>query len=289
MATTLDTLVQRTRRYLRVWPASIDTLSVSLANNTTTVAIADTSQFGPGDIVEVDYESMLVKSISNTTTFTVARGYQGSTAVSHALSAPVLISPAYNAIEIIDALNAAKDETYPYVYRPVIDTSLTADSVTYEFAVPNMPGTYTGDTIVMPFISHIELLVTGDVSYKRLDSWTVERGAQPFIKFRRAPVTGTIRVNGFGPFADLAASTDTIDPLFPKNAERILPLGAAYSLLGSGEAGRTRIDQGARDDREAANKPGNAIALANQLERRFEKDLARVGMPPMPKTVVSVI
>lgn len=289
MATTLDTLVQRTRRYLRVWPSSVDTLSVSITSTATTVTIADTTQFGAGDIVEVDYESMLVKSLLGGTTFTVVRGYHGSTPATHAAAATVLIGPGFDAVEIIDALNAAKDECYPYVYRPVIDTSLAADSITYEFSVPNMPGTYSGDTVVMPFISHIDLLVTGDVSYKRLDSWTVERGASPVIKFRRAPVKGTIRIHGFGPFADLTAATDTVDPLFPKNAERILPLGAAYSLLGSGEAGRTRDDTGARDDREAANKPGNAISLANQLERRFEKDLARVSMPPMPKTVVSVI
>lgn len=289
MATSLDTLVQRTRRYLRVWPSTVDTLSVSLSSTATTVTIADTTQLAKNYVVEVDYESMLVKTVTAPTTFTAVRGYRGSTATTHALSASVLIRPGYDAVEIIDALNAAKDEMYPYVYRPVIDTSLSADSITYEFTVPNMPGTYSGDTVVMPFISHIDLLVTGDVSYKRLDSWTVERAATPFIKFRRAPVKGTIRVHGFGPFADLTAAADTVDPLFPKNAERILPLGAAYSLLGSGEAGRTRQDKGARDDREAANKPGNAISLANQLERRFEKDLSRVGMPPFPKTVVSVI
>lgn len=289
MATTLDTLVSRTRRYLRVWPSSVDTLSVSLSSTATTVTIADTTQLAPNYVVEVDYESMLVKTVPTGTTFTAVRGFRGSTAATHALAAPVLIRPGYDAVEIIDALNAAKDETYPYVYRPVSDTSLTANSITYEFTVPNMPGTYSGDTVVIPFISKIELKVTGDVSYKRLDSWTVERGATPIIKFRRAPVQGNIRILGFGPFADLTAAADTVDPLFPKNAERILPLGAAYSLLGSGEAGRSRNDTGARDDREAANKPGNAIQLANQLERRFEKDLARVGMAPMQKTVVSVL
>lgn len=289
MATTLDTLVQRTRRYLRVWPSTIDTLSVSLSNAATTIQIADTTQLAKNYVIEVDYETMLVKSVSNTTTLTVARGYRGSTAATHAASANVLIRPGYDAVEIIDALNAAKDEMYPYVYRETVDTSLTADSVTYEFTIPNMPGTYGGDTVVIPLLSKIELLVTDDVSYKRLDAWTVLRGSTPKIKFRRAPVSGTIRVTGFGPFPDLTASTDTVDPLFPKQAERILPLGAAYSLLGSGEAGRSRNDTGARDDREAANKPGNAIALANQLERRFEKDLARVGQPPLPKQVVSVL
>jgi hypothetical protein len=289
LATTLDTLVVRTRRFLRAYPAAQDALTVSITNSATTITIANTALTAVHQTLEVDYETMLVTSISNTTTATVIRGYRGSTPATHAANAPVLIRPGYDAVEIIDALNESKDSMYPYVYRPVLDTSLTPNNITYEFTVPNMPGTYGGDTIPIPLISRIDLLVTGDVSYKRVDTWRIQRAATPLIVFRRAPVQGTLRIHGFGPFPDLTAATDTVDPLFPKNAERVLPIGAAVALLGSGEAGRSRNDTGARDDREAANKPGNAISLANQLERRFEKDLARVAQPPLPKTLVSTL
>lgn len=288
MATSLDTLVQRTRRFLRDYPFPADALTASLSSSITTIPVGAGTQFAANTVFEVDYEAFLTVSVS-TNNLTVRRPWAGSTAATHASAAPVLIRPAFLSIEIIDALNAAKDEMYPYVYRPVNDTSLLPNSITWEFTVPNMPGTYGGDTIPIPFISKIELLVTGDTSYRPVRDWTVRRAATPKIVFRRAPVSGTLRVHGFGPFPDLAAAADTVDPLFPKNAERILPLGAAVSLLGSGEAGRSRFDQGVRDDREAAVKPGNAISLANQLERRFEKDLSRVSMPPMPKNVVAVL
>lgn len=272
---------------MRDYPAPADATTASLSNSVTTVPVGDGTQFKARRVIEVDYELMLVSSVSSNN-LTVRRGWAGSTAASHGTSSTVLIRPGFFSVEIIDALNGAKDEMYPYVYKPVNDTSLTANSVTYEFTVPNMPGTYGGDTVVMPFISKIEILVTGDVAYRPLRDWTVRRGSTPKIVFRRAPVSGTLRIHGFGPFPDLSASGDTVDVLFPKNAERILPLGAAVTLLGSGEAGRARFDVGTRDDREAANRPGSSISLANQLERRFEKDLSRTSMPPMPKNIVSV-
>lgn len=288
MATSLDTLVQRTRRFLRDYPAPADTTSASLTSSTTTVPVGDGTQFKKNRVIEVEYELMLVSADPVGNNLTVRRGWAGSTAVSHGNTSTVLIRPGFFSVEIIDALNGAKDEMYPYVYRPVNDLTLTANSTTYEFTVPNMPGTYGGDTVPIPFISKIEILITGDIAYRPLRDWTVRRAATPKIVFRRSPVGGVLRVHGFGPFPDLALASDTVDPLFPKNAERLLPLGAAVALLGSGEAGRSRFDVGARDDREAANRPGSSISLANQLERRFEKDLSRVSMPPMPKNLVSV-
>lgn len=288
MATTLDTLVQRTRRFLRDYPAPVDVTTTSLSSSLTTVAIGDSSQVIPNATVEIDYETMLVRTVPNGTTFTVLRGWQGSTAVSHATTATVLIRAAFSTAEIVDALNSAMGEMYPYVYRPVIDTATTSVVNTYEYAVPNMPGTYNGDTIPMPAISSIEVKAPGDFAWRGASDWTVRRGVAPVIQFRRTPIVGgMLRVHGFGPFADLALSGDTLSAQFPKNAEQPLVLCAASRLLASAEAGRTRQDVGARDDREAANKPGLAISLAQQLERRFEKDLARVGLGPLPKHVVT--
>lgn len=282
MTTSLDTLVQRTRRFMRDYPAPVDTLSASISSSVTSLTIADTSQLVANTWVEIDYETLLVRSISTGTTFTVLRGWFGSTAVSHATSSTVLLRAGYTSQEIIDALNAAKDEMFPYVFQPVLDTSLTGAANVYEFTVPNL----TSPSTPIPAISKIETKYSGDFAYREVDDWTIRRGVTPVIQFRRPPSPGAvIRVHGFGPFPDLSASADTLSALFPLNAVNPLVLCAASRLLASGEAGRSRQDVGARDDREAANKPGNAISLANQLERRFEKDLARVGQAPMPKHV----
>jgi hypothetical protein len=288
VATTLDTLVQRTRRFLRDYPFPADALTASITSVDHDGSGRRRHAVRANALIEVDYEDMLVVSVS-TNNLTVRRGWAGSTAATHASAAAVLVRPAFLAVEIIDALNAAKDEMFPYIYKPVLDTSLSADAVTYEFTVPNMPGTYGGDSIPIPYISKVELKVTGSTAYRPIQNWRVKRGATPKIQFRAAPDSGTLRVHGFGPFPDLSASSDTVDALFPKTAERPLVIGAASRLLTSGEAYRSRQDTGARDDREAANRPGSSLTLANQLERRFEKDLARAAMPPMPKHVVSVL
>lgn len=288
-ATTLDTLVQRTRRFMRDYPVAQDTLSASLTNSATTATVANGAQFNQSgnQVLEVDFESLLLKSVA-TNVLTFVRGFAGSTALSHAASSTVLINPGFYSAEIIDALNAAKDEMYPLIYKPLIDTSLTGDGITYEFTVPNMTGTYGGDTIVMPYLWKIELKVSGDTAYRQLHNWEVRRGTTPKIKFRSPPVSGTIRVHGFGPFPDLSVTGDSVDALFPKNAERVLITGAASRLLASGETGRVRTDVGARDDREAAVRAGSSLTVSNSLYQRFQMQLRNAAMPPLPKHLVSV-
>jgi hypothetical protein len=278
LATSLDTLVKRTRRFLRDYPVPADALTISLSSNATSLTMSDTTLLRANWTVEIDYETILIRTLSSSTVATCLRGWQDSTAVSHANSSAILIHPAFSATEIIDALNAAKDEMYPYVYKPILDTSLTADGATYEFTIPS----------TIRHLAEVEIQQTNTTGYLPIRPWSPRRAATPKLQFRRAPVAGTLRLHGFGTFDDLTASADTIDALFPPNAERALVIGAASRLLSSGEAGRVRQDTGARDDREAANRPGAAISLANQLERRFEKDLARAAMPPMTHHVQSV-
>jgi hypothetical protein len=279
LATTLDTLVQRVRRFMRDYPAPASALTISLSTSAASITVSDTSVLPANYVVEIDYEALLVTASVSSTVVNVMRGWAGTTAASHLNSSSILIRPGFMAVEIIDALNAAKDEMYPYVYKPVLDTSLSSDDVTYEFTIPS----------TIKHLSKVDLLVTGDTAYRPVTDWTVLRAGTPKLKFKRAPVGGTLRLHGFGPFDDLSASGDTVDTLFPANAERPLVLGAASRLLGSAEAGRTRVDVGLRDDREAANRPGGALTLANQLERRFEKALLRAAMPPLPVHVTSVL
>lgn len=290
MATPLSSLVTSTRRFVRDFPQQVDQLGASITNTATSLTISDTTRVAANWIIEVDYESILVQTISNSTTVSSCfRGALGSTAVSHAANATVSIRPAYSSAEIIDALNATKDEMYPYVYKEIVDTSLTVIANTYEYTVPNMPGTYNGDTLPIQHVHKVEIKESGDYAWRPRLDWSIKRATTPLFIFRAVPPVGAaIRVVGFGAFPDLSLSGDTVDPQFPKPAEKVLILGTASRLMGSAEAGRSRIDVGARDDRESANKPGNAITLANQLERRFEKGLLRAAMGPLPPHVVSV-
>lgn len=289
MATTLDVLVQRTRRFVRDFPLSLDALTASITSVATTATVSAGTQFNQSgnQIIEIDYEAFLLKSVS-TNTLTVLRGYAGSTPATHASGAAVLIQPAFMSVEIIDSLNATKDECFPLIYKPVLDTSLNGDGTTYEFAVPNMPGTYGGDTIPIPWLSKIELKETGALDYRPIAYWSIRRGATPKIRFQSPVPPGNIRIHGYGPFPDWTVSSDTIDPLWPKNAERPLITGTAARLLASGEAGRVRTI-GPRDDREAGNRVGSSLNASNTLYQRFQFQLRNAAMAPLPPHVVSVI
>lgn len=282
MATSATTLVQRVRRFIGDWP-DLDVVTASLTNSATTLTVADTSIYSGNWLIQLDQEILRIKTApSSGTSLTVARGMQGTTAASHANSTSVLVRPAWSDVQVLDALNAGINATFPYFYQPVSDSSLTGDATTYEFAVPNL--TSPASTPI-PFITRIDLKVTGDTAYRQMEGrWEVRRGSSPIIKFRSPPAPGTIRVYGFGPFAPLAF-TDSLPALWPVWGDDPLIEYAAQRLLMSGEAARNRHDQGPLDSREAANRPGSSSAAAAQLLQRFLQRMSQQPMPPMPKHV----
>lgn len=286
MATTATTLVQRVRRFLRDWP-DFDSLTASTSSTATTLTVADASStvYSPRWDIEIDNEAMIVRSGAGTT-LTVKRAHKGTTAATHASGAAILLRPHFLSLEILDALNSAIQASFPLIYKPVLDTSLTTSSNTYEYTVPNMPGTYNGASIPIPRLSKLELKLSGETDYQRVRGWNVRRGATPKVQFElEQEASATIRVHGFGPFPDLAF-TDSLDTLWPVHAEDYLIFHATATLLASGEAGRVRVDTGAIDNREQANRAGSSMAASTALLQRAQLRLRDAAMPAMPKHVV---
>lgn len=304
MATPLSTLVQRTRRYLRDWK-DFDTITASLAASGTSVSVADSSIYAKRWPVEIDQELMQIRSIDSSVSFTVERGAFGSTAATHTNGSNVLIRPDYYAIEIIDAINEAILATFPAIYMPVVDTSATIATNTYTYSVPDCPGR-TGWPI--PYVYRVEVLQPGDYTFRRTRRFEIIRGAStsastvttasssvsPAIKFKSLPPVGsTLRISGYGPFPALSNLTDTLHMMFPPQAEYLLPIYAAGSLLMSGEAGRVRLDAGAVDQREQANRVGASLQIGGALLNRFRSELLQGGaasaLPPLPRHARSTI
>lgn len=284
MATTQATLTSRVRTFLRDWPA-IDVLTAAVTDTTTkSFTVADATIYPANTVVQIDAEAFRVKSGASTTVTTYNRGDRGTTAATHLNGATVLIRPGFLDAEILDAINAGIDSCFPYIYKEILDSSLTVATNTYEYTVPNLPTTSTP----IPRIWKIETLAPGDLSYRRIEDWTIVRGATPKIKFREIPYPGaTIRVRGYGPFPHLATG-DSLDAQWPATAENLLTLYASSQLAASGEVGRVRNDTGARDDREAANRPGSSTAAGRDLFQRFKDGLLNGGhMPPMQSHLVT--
>lgn len=286
MATSATTLIQRVRRFVGDWP-DLDSIAADITNTGAlqfNMSVADSSIYGRGWLIQVDHEMMRIATIVNSGTITVTRAVQGTTAASHASGSTILVRPAWGDQQILDSLNAGVDATFPYYYQAVSDVSLTADGSTYEFAVPNMPNT----SVPIPYLSKIEIKISGDPAYRLAPRWEVRRSSTPIIKFKSMAAPGSIRVHGFGPFTQLAF-TDSLNALWPVWGDDVLIEYAANRLLLSGEAWRSRQDTGAKDDRQNANPPGGSMQLANQLLNRFQLRISSQPMPPMPKHVVPVI
>lgn len=286
MATSAANLVQRTRRFMRDWPDQ-DTISASLSSTATTITITGLGTYAKNYPIEIDSETMLCRGAASGASVTVERGAFGSTAATHTSGSTVLIRPGFFAAEILDALNAAIQACYPRIYQEVLDTTLTVTNGTYEYTIPNMPGTFGGDTLPIPRLRTVEIQDASTVPYTTLRSWNVRRGATPKLKLTYLEAAGAVlRLRGYGPFPDLAL-TDSLHAQWPKNFVQPLVEMAGSMLSASGEAGRSRMDVGARDDREAANKPGAAMAVANSLESRFLRRLSSVAVPPMQPHIVT--
>lgn len=283
MATAVSTLVTRTRRFVRDYP-EFDALTASVTSSATSLTVADASDYSVGWDIQVESEVMLVKGAASGTALTVKRGTKGSTAATHASGTTILARPQFFDVEILDALNAGLAASFPLLYRPVASewTGITAD--THEFLIPDM----TGLAVPIPYIYALEYQDTAGEAFTNVRNFRIVRSEFPLLRFPQALVAGgTLRIKGYGPFTPLAVG-DSLNTYFPVNAEDILVWFAAQYLLASGEAGRVRVDTGAVDNREQANRIGGSMSAADSLFRRFQMRLRDAGMAPMPRHVVSV-
>jgi hypothetical protein len=283
VAATAATLVNRVRRFIRDFPDN-DSSTASIASGGTTLTVADTAAlyvlYRP---LEMGQEALIPTAKPSGTTLTVRRGARGTTAASYASGTTILVHPNFLAQEILDALNSAIQAAFPLIYVPVLDTSLTTAANTFEYTVPNMPGTYGGASIPIQRVSKLELKLLGETDYVTTTAWDVRRGATPKLQFLREPdPNGTVRVHGFGPFPDLGFS-DSLHTLWPVFAEDYLVWHASAFLLAAGEAGRVRADTGAVDNREQANRTGSSMSASNALYQRALTRLSQAAMPPLPK------
>src|SRR6266576_3853232 len=123
------------------WP-DLDVSTASIASNGTALSVAATAsdRYAVNNLLQLGTEAVVVTSIASSTSLTIRRAMRGTTAASAASGASILLNPAFIDMEYLDSLNAAILASFPLIYRPVIDESLSSVAGTYEFTIPNMPG-----------------------------------------------------------------------------------------------------------------------------------------------------
>lgn len=255
-----------------------DTLTVSLSSTATSLSVTDSSLFSARWALQIESELLYTRGNPTSTTVNVQRGYQGSTAVSHPNSTTITIQPAFTDNEYLDALNEAVDASFPLLYQRVQDESLAVIATDWEYTIPNLNGA------PIPYLSKVWIKETGDDVFREKRDWSVIRGATPILVFDRSEI-GTVRLDGFGPFASFTTTSSTLSTQFPAGGESFLVEYACQRLLTSGEARRVRQDVGLPDQRENATRTGSSMSAANALFSRADNLLRRCAMPPMPKPV----
>ena len=138
----VSTLVDRIYRDFLNKPddlSAFSRLDGAISSTTSTSVVYETGLFsseeenllGSGALIEIDQEIMLVTAANTSTrTLTVARGYQGTTAATHADEANIFVNPTFPRKSVFDAVADNIVRLYPTLYN-VTTTNVTSNS-TYQ-------------------------------------------------------------------------------------------------------------------------------------------------------------
>ncbi len=274
---TVATVINRTQRQLLSGQVE-EKNKLSGAINTTATSLAtlyDLNGLRPGTVFEIDSEMFYVwESSVSSKTLTVERGWNGTTAASHANNAIITVSPRFPRAQILEAINdEIADLSSPVngLYQmKIVDT-------TYNGTDPmiNLPafGTvidlydvrlrYTNDDY--PLIRKVQLI---------RDLPTSDFPSSYAIKFNQRSRSGDLRVTYKAPFAPICYEADNLQQVagIPTSVEDIVALGAQIRLMSPREIRRNFIDtQG--DTRRSEEVPAGAIgnSITNLLRLRRDR------------------
>lgn len=270
MSVAVNTLADRVRRLAGDVPAQDVTTSLA-SNVATTVAVATPNNFKAGQNIILDQETLYVSAVNGTTsgsTLTVIRGWQGSTAATHASGAPVLINPQYSTQLVLDALNEGLRALWPYFFKWVEDETLTTTADTQaDYAMP----TAFGES---GLITSMELLFPGltNDGWRQFRWFRHLRGSSgSTISLIRIPPVGTkLRLIGVAPFtSDLAYGGSTDAQLLDSGVTALMMYAQHYLQLMS-EA-RRQNNAGAKNIGPSATGVGAHQSLAAVHLDRFQR------------------
>lgn len=128
MSYSRQTLVADIRRILNDNPSQ-DTCTEAMDTTETALDVADGTLYAAGGVVEFqdDGEQCLIQSVSGNT-LTVVRNYNFSvgttagTGTSHSINTAILRDPTFPYKHITDAISAAINGLWPYVYKEITDS-----------------------------------------------------------------------------------------------------------------------------------------------------------------------
>ena len=234
----------------------------------------DAGSIRPGSIIEIESELVYVwEIVVGTKTATVERGFNGSTASTHAVNTICVISPRFPRAQIFEAFN---DDLYDLV-----------SPLNGLYRIKTLDINYNGvDTMInLPSVGDVIELLDVRVRYLSTDYPLIRKatlirnlptsdfGSGTAIKFNETPRSGVLRITYKAPFSPMVRTTDDIQQVcgLPLSSEVILDLGAQIRMMAPREIKRNFIEaQG--DTRRSDEVPAGAITNSVNALIRIRRD-----------------
>jgi hypothetical protein len=232
VAATLADLINRLRAKALDRPM-VDFLAGTLNNTDATSAftLADGSALNVGGIADFDdgtWEACMVSTKPTQATGVFQRGWESVTAA-HSTAARIRVNPRYRAYQYREAVNMALGAIGAGFRRNVWDSTQSFSSTVRLVTVPAAA------------VRLIEVMMepTGTTGFSRVPArlttapTAVVSTGKAAQLIGRNPGTGTAYIHYQDAWPTLTATSDTLDPDFPTDAEDLVLLGAEAFLLDS--------------------------------------------------------
>lgn len=267
MTTTFDDLVTEVRATMRgygLYREQVTFLNGSITNSASSITVGDGTLVRPG-VVEVDSESIYVQSIAGNvlTVSPDGRGWDRTTAASHAGNARVTVNPPLPTWRIQRAINDTITGTWPTLYG-VGTTTFTYNGVRTTYA---LPANCTG----------VLKVVTADPGPSRespeIHKYSVGLEALT-ITLREAGLPGqTITVTYQKAPVELTTGQSLTASGLAETARPLIVYGTVARLLAFVDASRALTDTAAATELAAVTRVGTATQLSAQMTARYQLEL----------------
>lgn len=257
-------------------------LASSLDSSTTSVVLSyDLGGFRAGSVFEIESELFYIWEANTASkTLTVERGFNGTTATSHASNLISTLNPRFPRAQMLDSVNAELDDlssTMNGLFR-VVTTDLTYNGSDRQIDITS------SGTIIELLDTRLRYLADDHpvLNAVRLQTGlpTSDFASGNTLVFDEPVMAGTVRVRYKAPFvrASSESSDLTTNCFLPATCEDIVETGVILRMMNGREIKRNFVEsQG--DTRRADEVPPGAIrdSITNLARLRRERIIAEAG------------
>jgi len=271
--TTRATTRANIKRVLRQFPIP-DTVGVGGFNTSvTTFLVTNIDRYGVGDTIEIGAELMLITAIdTSTSTLTVVRGYQGTTAAAGIAGDAIAIRPEFSADVMNQCINYGINETFTNIedgssgiWIDTIDTTLVTVLAQREYTIPASLTT----------LDVIEIKDSNN-NYQINRRW---RLVGTKLVFMRDPLESgkTIRISGTSYQPQISSDATTF--LLADEQLEFVEWHAVLCLLETRLPARLKATEYSASVNDRAGQPNEILTMLGYIKRKSKEIKKRESKP----------